>query len=817
VVKAQAGILETDPAGQATAKLEHAVATLIDDQGEAARVTAHLMPLVGLASSAGPVEDRRADAFAAWRHLLEALAEQRHTVLVFEDLHWADEVFLDFLDHLVEWAADIPLLVVVTARPELLDRRPSWGGGKSNSTIVSLTPLSDADTARLVDSLLERTPVPAEVRTTLAARTGGNPLYAEEYVRMLADRGVLRRVGGTRPEQIDELPLPQTVEGIIAARLDTLQPEQKALVADAAVLGRVSWLGALAALAGREPILLEEGLHLLERREFLRREHHSALAGERQYAFRHVLVRDVAYSQLPRAVRAAKHRQAAEWLQRLSPDRAQDRAALVAHHYAAALAVARAAGQNTGELAGRTRLALRDAGDHASRVGAHPIAARYYTEALAIWPANDPERPVLELRAGEAMCLGEGTGEELLERAREGLLARGDRERAAEAEARLGQLAYAKGQERSSHMDRALALVDELPASHSKAMVLSQGMMHLLIADRNADALQVAREGLAMARSLGDRDVEAAALGTIGAARISLGDPGGLGDLERCIAMYEADGSSSVIPWLGNLAFSYALLGDLRRSFAARRAAWEAAERFGSALRLRWLELERAGEHYWSGRWDQSVRVADSVASDAEDGAPHYMECECRLWRGRIRLARGQIGKALDDARRALALARESGDRLELDPALAFGARTLLAAGQEADAGELLDDLLASLGGRLLKPELGVDLAVALIALGRSVVALDTVLPSPWLEATQALVAGDPLRAADGYASIGSRPDEAWARLQAARQLMVTGHYVEASAQVEPALAFYREVAASTYLAEARTLSLPRTRPTVTP
>jgi class 3 adenylate cyclase len=343
VVKGQAGILETDPADEATAKLEHAVAALIDDQGEAARVTAHLMPLVGLASSAGPVEDRRADAFAAWRHLLEAMAEQRQAVLVFEDLHWADEVFLDFLDYLVEWAADVPLLVVVTARPELLDRRPSWGGGKPNSTIVSLTPLSDADTARLMDGLLERTPVPAEVRTTLAAQTGGNPLYAEEYVRMLADRGILQQVGGTRPEHIDQLPLPETVEGIIAARLDTLPPELKALVADAAVLGRVSWLGALAALAGREPILLEEGLHLLERREFLRRERHSALAGERQYAFRHVLVRDVAYRQLPRAVRAAKHRQAAEWLQRLSSDR--DRAALVAHHYAAALAVARAAAQ----------------------------------------------------------------------------------------------------------------------------------------------------------------------------------------------------------------------------------------------------------------------------------------------------------------------------------------------------------------------------------------------------------------------------------------------------------------------------------------
>jgi class 3 adenylate cyclase/tetratricopeptide (TPR) repeat protein len=812
VVKAQAGILETDPAEQATAKLEHAVAALIDDQSEAARVTAHLTPLVGLADAARPVEDRRADTFAAWRHLLEAMAEQRQTVLVFEDLHWADEVFLDFLDYLVEWVADVPLLVVVTARPELLDRRPSWGGGKPNSTIVSLTPLSDVDTARLVDSLLERTPVPDELRTTLATQTGGNPLYAEEYVRMLADRGALRQVGGTQPEQIDELPMPETVEGIIAARLDTLPPEQKALVADAAVLGRVSWLGALAALAGTESILLEEGLHLLERREFLRRERRSAVAGEREYAFRHVLVRDVAYSQLPRAVRAAKHRRAAEWIQRLSPDRAQDRAALVAYHYAAALAFARAAGQATGDLVDRARLALRDAGDHASRVGAHPIAARFYTEALAIWPPDDPERPDLELRAGEACCLGEGTGEDLLASARDGLLARGDRERAAQAEARLGQLAYNRGEERSSHLDRALALVADAPPSHSKAVVLSYVMMHLLVADRNADAIQVAREGLAMARSLGDRDGEVAALGTIGAARVNLGDPGGLADLERCIALCQADGSSSVIPWQSNLAFSYALLGDLRRCFAAREAAWELAEQFGSAVRLRWLEIERVGECYWSGRWDQAVQIADALAPAGEDGAPHYMKAMCHLWRGRIQLARGQLGKAQDDAGRALALARESGDRLNLDPALAFGARVLLAADQTADAGKLLDELLATLGGRLLKPELGVDLAVDLVALGHYTVTLDTVLPSPWLEAARAFVVGDALQAADGYARIGSRPDEAWVRLHAARQLMVAGRSAEAGAQLEPVLAFYREVGASTYLAEATALT-PGTRP----
>jgi tetratricopeptide (TPR) repeat protein len=315
----------------------------------------------------------------------------------------------------------------------------------------------------------------------------------------------------------------------------------------------------------------------------------------------------------------------------------------------------------------------------------------------------------------------------------------------------------------------------------------------------------VAREGLAMARTLGDREQEAAALGTIGAARVSLGDPGGIADLERGIALCEADGSSSVIPWHNNLAYCHAILGDLRRCFAARAAAWEAAERYGSTLRLRSLELERAAEHYWTGRWDQAMRVADSVAPDGDDAAGHYMECECRLWRGRIRLARGQLGGALEEARRALALAREGGDRLNLDPALTLGARALLAADQVAEAGKLLDELLATLGGGLLKPDLGVDLAVVLTGLGRPVEALDEVLPSRWLDAARAFADGDPGRAARIYAEIGSRPDEAAARLAAARRLLPT-RPAEGRIELERAIAFFREAGATASLEQAKDL-----------
>jgi tetratricopeptide (TPR) repeat protein len=220
-------------------------------------------------------------------------------------------------------------------------------------------------------------------------------------------------------------------------------------------------------------------------------------------------------------------------------------------------------------------------------------------------------------------------------------------------------------------------------------------------------------------------------------------------------------------------SYSRAILGDLRGCFAAWQAAFDAAEHFESARTLRWLELEWTPEHYWRGHWDQAAGVADSVTADDSSGPTHYLECDCFLWRGRIRLARGQLDDARNDGQRALELARASNDPQNLDPALAFGARILLLAGRSAEAGRLVDELLEQLPGRLLKPELGVDLPICLVELGHPVEVLDGVRSSRWLEAAQAFVTGERGLAADLYAAIGSRPDEAYARLKAARQLML--------------------------------------------
>jgi class 3 adenylate cyclase len=813
IVKAQAGILDTDPTEQAAAKLEQAVAGLIGEESEAAWVLKHLASLVGLAGGLELGGDRRVEAFAAWRRFLEALAERGPAVLVVEDLHWADELLLDFLDHLVDWAADVPLLIMATARPGLLACRPGWGGGKANSAVVSLAPLSEADTALLVGGLLGQAVLPAEVQTALLARAGGNPLYAEEYVRMLADRGYLNKVGGTwRLEQGEDLPLPESVQGIIAARLDALAPEEKALLQDAAVLGKVGWLGALAALADSQPHVLEERLRGLEGKEFLRRERRSQVAGERQYAFRHILVCDVAYSQLPRAARADRHRRAAQWLEALAPDRAEDRAELLAHHWQAALQYATAAGRDTTGLAVPARLALRDAGDRALSLNAFAAAARWYQAALELWPANDPERPRLLLRLGEARSWAENTGNELLEEARDALLGQGDREPAAEAELLLAGLQMSQGQGKKGleHDRRAVALLEDAEPSSTKARALHGLSNRLWVRGHLQEAVQVGRQALAMAEALGLDELRARTLNTIGSARVLSGDRGGLANLERSVTLAAQANSPYTPPHYGNLANTVIALGDLTRGFELQASGREAAERFGLTRNLRWFRAERTFQDYWQGHWDAALDGADQFLAETAAGSPHFMEGTCRLVRGLIRLARGELPGALADAASAIELAGQMGDPDALLPALAFHARALLANGRLERAGAQADQLLAELAERGMlatHPDWSGQLSVVLQPLGRGAeldaLAVTVAMPTPWLQAATAIARGHFSRAADIYAAIGSLPDEAYLHLRAAEQQLSTGRAAEAKAQLQQALAFYRQVAAIGYLRQA--------------
>ena len=375
VVKAEAGILETDGEDEAAAKLDRAVTTLFEDESEREWLSSRLAPLAGTGGEGGAVG--RDEAFAAWRRFLEAMAARRPFVLVVEDVHWADEALLDFLEHLLDWAAPVPLLVLATARPELYDRRPGWSGGKRNATTVSVSPLSPEDTARLLQSLLERALLPADTQASILERAGGNPLYAEQFARMLSERG-----------EGSELPLPEGVQALIAARLDTLPAEAKALLQDASVLGKVFWSGAVAAIGGSDSASVQAGIRELVRREFVRPVRVSSMKGQDEFSIWHALVRDVAYQQIPRARRAEKHVAAAAWIEGTAQERLADHSEILVHHYENALELSRAAGVDEGDLRDRLARVLVLAGDRAMRLDME-AAVGAYTRALELCAGHD--------------------------------------------------------------------------------------------------------------------------------------------------------------------------------------------------------------------------------------------------------------------------------------------------------------------------------------------------------------------------------------------------------------------------------------------
>ncbi len=792
MVKAQAGILETDSEDDVEVKLARTVEQVIDE--DAAWVLSHLRPLVGQAGdgAAGSQEE----AFAAWRRFLEALAEQRPIVLVFEDIQWADEGLLDFIEHLADWARDVPMLILCTARLELLERRPAWGGGKVNAATVALAPLSDEETARLIAGLSERALLEAGTQSALLERAGGNPLYAEQFVRMLAERG-----------SAEELPLPENVQGIIAARLDSLAQDEKGLLQDAAVMGKVFWLGALGAT--------EQQLHVLRQKEFVQRARRSSVEGETEFAFKHALVRDVAYGQIPRAERARKHLRAAEWIESLG--RPEDHAEMVAHHYVNALELARAAGQDDGELADRARAALRDAGDRAMTLNALAQAESYFRTALELGSPDDPERPALLLRCGRAMYLRAEEGAAELTEARTGLLAAGEHEAAADAVLMLADIAWKEGRrdEMVSHLEDARALVGDSARSRAQVAVLCEVARYEMLADRLEGAHELGVEALRLAEELGFDDLRAHALNTIGVARADRGDRDGFAEVEESIAL--ASRLNSVPDLLrghNNLSALYILHGDFERTRAAQETALELAKHFGHRGQVRFIEAGSAvANRYMAGEWEAALERAESVIAEAEAGARFYQLAAMHAFRGLIRLSRGDTDGAESDAELAVELVRTVRDPQALHPDLAMAAVIFLSVGNEARAGQTLAEAVADLrelhrlGFAVIELPLQAWVAVTLRRESELVEMLEREpFKSPWLRAALAVASRDFRAAADILGGIGVVSHEAFFRLRAAEQLVAEGRRAEADEQLRPALAFYRGVGATRYVRDGEAL-----------
>jgi class 3 adenylate cyclase/tetratricopeptide (TPR) repeat protein len=792
ILKAHAGILEGEPEERAAAKLHAVVDEAVPDAEDAQWVASQLGPLLGLGDSSELGGDRRTESFAAWRRFFEGLAELDPLVLVFEDLHWADEGLLDFIDHLVDWAGAVPILVITTARPELLTRRPGWGGGKPNAATISLSPLTEEETAKLLHGLLDRAVLPAEVQTRLLERAGGNPLYAEEFARIAAEAGD------------GEMPLPESVQGLIAARLDALEAQEKLLLQDAAVVGKVFWSGAVAAIGGSDRTrVVEELLHRLERREFIRRERRSSIEGDTQYSFLHTLVRDVAYGQIPRADRAEKHRRAAVWIE--SFERTEDYADVRAYHYASALEIAQAGRTDTEELIRATRLALRDAGDRAASLNAFAGAARDYDRALELWPVDDPDRPRLLLAAAAARVGAEIWDPDELAAAVETLLDSGDRSTAAEAEILRADVLWnlGLGEDVVHSLARALELAEELPVSSAKAKVYAGLFRYHWLAGRTELALRFGDEALGMAEGLGLQHVRAQMLSARGGWRAQNGDRGGFDDLEESIRIFDELNSADAQRPYNNLADCYYNLGELAKATQAIERAREAWKQFAGSDWLRWSDSQEIKLLYMAGRWDEVIGIADRWIADAKARQGHYLEGYWHVYRGRVVLARGDRAGAVQEAMAAVERARVVADTQMLVPALAFQCRVAWEVGLEVIR-DVIDELVDACrrGPLHVAHEWFPELAVPFAALGRleelHAVGESVPTPTPWRDAGLALGRGEPLAAAAILGELGARPLEAETRLLAAKDGL--------DADLPSAIAFFREVGAAAYLSEAEAL-----------
>ncbi len=699
IVKSHAGILDTDDTDVATAKLD----AVLPDSEDASWLRARLLPLIGVTTESGGSGQSQEESFTAWRRFLESFASTGPAVLLVEDIHWADTALLQFLEHMVSWAHGVPLLVVCTARPELFDHHPTWGAGLRNSTTLNLNSLSAAETADVVSHLLGLRLLPAETQQLILDRAEGNPLWAEECVRVLRDRDLIDAQGRLRTDQV---PLPQGVQALIAARLDTLSPAYKAMLADAAVVGRVFWADAVVAMGERDPTDVSNALHELTAKELVRPQREATLAGQAEYAFWHGLVRDVAYQTLPRSSRAAKHLAASNWLEAQAGDRVVDVAEILAEHTGHALELAEAASDS--RLVQQVKPAARRHAMLAAQKALQLDSARAMVlleRALALTPAEDAGYPdVLFTWAKAAMQLGQlreaaTASEEAATRYlhRDDVLSAGDALRFAA----MNLLNVGDPGSRGT-LDRALHLLEREAPSAELGQALMVHAFNQTETGSSDDALTtVARvESL-----LPDGDLEL--LGTIhmvkGMARCRLGDFTGLDDLRRSI-QYLIDGGHA-----HSAAIGYANLADTSAPIAGPAATLDqldAGEAFcesrglaGANSYLRAIRVRCLGD---VGRFDEALELANELLPAFEDAQDDLSFVEVALMKALILLERGESAEGL--AEQVLRAARRTEVAPMISNALLVAAAERLSADEAESVAALLREALGFSEAEKLPP-----------------------------------------------------------------------------------------------------------------
>jgi class 3 adenylate cyclase len=796
IVKAQAGILDSDDEATAQVRLKATLTELTGDE-DAVRLAGALGPLVGLPGSGlSPTETEQ-----AWRRFLLAMAQRQPTVVVFEDMHWADEPMLRFVEMLGASARGLPLLVLCTARPELRERHPSWTSTITGTVSISLPPLRDSDISTMYSLMFGKTAVTPDPLVELA---DGNPLYAQEFVRMLLEGGMLRPVGPQWTIEIGQAsPMPDNVQAVIANRLDLLDAGDRAVLQAAAVVGRQFWPGAVAAAMRQPADVVEWALRRLEQRDLIQEQPMSTMAGQVEYRFRHILVRDVCYQRLPRAERVARHQRTAEWLETVAEGRQGDLVEVLANHRWAAHEIARALDTDPVPQAPAAREAMYRAAQRAYALHALDTAAEWVNRARGL---NLPEDLTLELFAAELAFYRDGDkfladgGADRLTTLAERLDAVDDRAGAAHAWTLLGTAAWTRADRPATlaYLDRAVRLFDGLPDTSEKACALLELARVRMFNCENEPAIVAAEAAAEMADRLGQVEIHANARVTLATARFMAGEPDGLDQLTEVAEHCRRHQLGTRRRAIHNLAWAVLEEGDIEACSALmdERKSLELAGEHGLATSF----AEEAQRGYFSGDWSVSIAAgAASVRRPTADWDLHVVaQSAC------LRVLCGDP-VADEDVDRALTAARRSGFHRVLLSALAHTALCRALQGRRDEALELLATMEADWATTNMLAfgewvAAAANLGVVLGADGAPRVrAMLERSPrrTPWVSTAIAMLdgqltgdAGALLAAADTYGRMGNATDRVLALAAAARTLVAAGELDRAGPVVAEVAAF---------------------------
>jgi len=770
IAKRAAGILDTDPADVAHAKLlAHVRDRVPGDHAEAVADVLQATIGIGRTDAAAPttdVADVRRALHGAWTRYFAAAGRDALAVVLIEDIHWAATPMLDLIEHLAANLNDAAVMIICPSRPEMLDARPLWAAGAQNATAINLSPLTAEQSAELVAALLDLDRLDDDSRARILGRAEGNPFFTEEIVRMLIEQGAIERQnGGWRTtKRLADVPIPDSVHGVLAARIDLLDARPREVLRRCAVVGRVFWPDAVDADA--------DALAALARRGLVSERASSTMAGMREYTFKHALTRDVAYGTLPRPERRRLHVQVAGWIEHLSTGREDEVAELVAHHYVEATA----AGFDDDETRSRAvRWSLR-AGDSLLRRGAVEAARTHLGWGLE-HARTETDRAHAELSFGRASAMAGDSESALdpLESARARFESLGDAAALSEALSWISRASWIVGRWDGALQaaEDAIAALAGQPEGPALARALTRKAQVVMLRSLPS-AVPDAQAALEVAQRVGDRFAEANALVNLFTARGQRGTPVEPAAVDRaidlaleCGAYDEAYRAIVNFMWTSFVALPVGELEATAARFHSRLAHLLPPGVFDEYLDMTWCRFIL----FRAARWDELEARLDARQGFIGAGA-WFVHEELRT---RMGLARGDLGTVDAALPSALARAWESGEPQRIVPICAVAALRAAIARDRAAALAISREVRER-AMRLPMDVLigGLDIARALALLGEAA-ELDqlaeamrsscrSVTPTPRNDSMEAALGGL-------QALAGGRPDEAAAAFTRSRDL----------------------------------------------